>query len=128
MWNHIKKFDSILIIVLTLPMPAQTQGKSDEERDFVPGEKAIFYAHHTNMTKGAGPLHWKVRSGAAKLSPLGRLTLVDRLALYPNIKALPKNLDLSKRRAESVKSALTNLCFLLCFRSRISACLILIVE
>ena len=91
MWNYIKGFASVLIIVLALSVLAQAQAQSDEERDFVPGEKAVFYDDYTDMVKGAAPLHWKVRGGAAKLNPSGRLTLVDRITLYPNIKALPKN-------------------------------------
>ena len=79
----------LLVLVLNLPMPALTQ--SDEERDFVPGEKVVFYDDYTDMAKGAAPPHWKVRGGAAKLSPEGRLLLTDRLSLYPNLKALPKN-------------------------------------
>ena len=91
MWNYVKGFASVLIIVLALTVLAQAQAQSDEERDFVPGEKAVFYDDYTDMVKGAAPLHWKVRGGAAKLNPSGRLTLVDRITLYPNIKALPKN-------------------------------------
>jgi outer membrane protein OmpA-like peptidoglycan-associated protein len=78
-----------LIFALTLPMAAQAQ--SDEERDFVPGEKVFFYDDYTDMAKGAAPPHWKVRGGAVKLNPAGRLVMADRLSLYPNIKALPKN-------------------------------------
>jgi OOP family OmpA-OmpF porin len=91
MWNHIRILVSALIFALTLPMPALARAQSDEERDFVPGEKAVFYDDYTDMAKGAAPPHWKVRGGAAKLNPAGRLVLADRLTLYPNIKALPKN-------------------------------------
>ena len=69
MWNYIKGFASVLIFVLALSMLAQAQAQSDEERDFVPGEKAVFYDDYTDMVKGAAPLHWKVRGGAAKLNP-----------------------------------------------------------
>jgi len=89
MRNHITVLVPALIFALTLPILAQAQ--SDEEHDFVPGEKAVFYDDYTDMTKGAAPPHWKVRGGAAKLSPAGRLALADRLTLYPNIQALPKN-------------------------------------
>jgi hypothetical protein len=91
MWNYTKTFVSALFFALTLPMPAPAQAQSDEERDFVPGEKAVFYDDYTDMVKGAAPPHWKVRGGAAKLNPAGRLVLADRLTLYPNIKTLPKN-------------------------------------
>jgi len=89
MRNPIKIFIVALIFALTLPMSARAQ--SDEERDFVPGEKVFFYDDYTDMAKGAAPAHWKVRGGAVKLNPAGRLVMVDRLSLYPNIKALPKN-------------------------------------
>ena len=91
MWNHIKILVSALTFALSLQMPALAQAQSDEERDFVPGEKAVFYDDYTDMSKGAAPPHWKVRGGAAKLNPAGRLVLADRVSLYPNIKALPKN-------------------------------------
>jgi OOP family OmpA-OmpF porin len=89
MRKHFMMFASALVFTLTLPMPAR--GQSEEERDFVPGEKAVFYDDYTDMAKGAAPPHWKVRGGAARLNPAGRLILTDRLSLYPNIKALPKN-------------------------------------
>jgi outer membrane protein OmpA-like peptidoglycan-associated protein len=76
---------------MVLSMPTLARLQSDEERDFVPGEKAVFYDDYTDMAKGAAPPHWKVRGGAAKLNPAGRLVLTDRLTLYPNIKTLPKN-------------------------------------
>jgi OmpA-OmpF porin, OOP family len=91
MWNHIELFVSALIFALTLSMTAPAQAQSDEERDFVPGEKAVFYDDYTDMAKGAAPPHWKVRGGAAKLNPSGRLVLTDRLSLYPNLTSLPKN-------------------------------------
>jgi hypothetical protein len=91
MWNHIRMLVSALIFALTLPMPALARAQSDEERDFLPGEKAVFYDDYTDTAKGAAPPHWKVRGGAAKLNRAGRLVLADRLSLYPNIKALPKN-------------------------------------
>jgi OOP family OmpA-OmpF porin len=91
MWNQIRILVSALIVTLTLPMPALARAQSDEERDFVPGEKVVFYDDYTDMAKGAAPPHWKVRGGAVKLNPAGRLVLADRLSLYPNIKALPKN-------------------------------------
>jgi OmpA-OmpF porin, OOP family len=91
MWNHIRILVSALIFALTLPIPALARAQSDEERDFVPGEKAVFYDDYTDMAKGAAPPHWKVRGGATKLNTAGRLVLADRLTLYPNIKALPKN-------------------------------------
>jgi outer membrane protein OmpA-like peptidoglycan-associated protein len=84
-------FVSALTFALILSMPTLAQAQSDEERDFVPGEKAVFYDDYTDMAKGAAPPHWKVRGGAAKLNPTGRLVLADRLSLYPNIKGLPKN-------------------------------------
>jgi outer membrane protein OmpA-like peptidoglycan-associated protein len=43
------------------------------------------------MAKGAAPSHWKVRGGAVKLSPEGRLLLRGEGNLYPNLKTLPKN-------------------------------------
>lgn len=89
MRKHIAVFVSTA--VLALASPAAAAGQSDEERDFVPGEKAVFYDDFTDMAKGAAPPHWKVRGGAAKLNPAGRLVLADRLTLYPNIKTLPKN-------------------------------------
>jgi outer membrane protein OmpA-like peptidoglycan-associated protein len=61
----------------------------DQERDFVPGEKIVFYDDFTDMTAASAPPHWKVRGGAAKLNPAGRLTLSDRVKLYPNITSLP---------------------------------------
>ena len=91
MLNHVRLLVSALALALTLPMPALAQAQSEEERDFVPGEKAVFYDDYTDMAKGAAPPHWKVRGGAAKLNPAGRLVLTDRLSLYPNIKTLPKN-------------------------------------
>jgi hypothetical protein len=91
MWIHITVLISLFILALTLPMLALAQSQSDEERDFIPGEKAVFYDDFTDMTKGAAPPHWKVRGGAAKFNPAGRLVLADRLSLYPNIKTLPKN-------------------------------------
>lgn len=91
MRTRITIFVSALFLGLNLPAPMPAQGQSDEERDFVPGEKAVFYDDFTDMAKGAAPPHWKVRGGAAKLNPAGRLVLTDRLKLYPNIKALPKN-------------------------------------
>ena len=89
MWNRMAIWISVFL--LSLAPLGVAQGQSDEERDFVPGEKAVFYDDFTDMTKGAAPPHWKVRGGAAKLNPAGRLVLVDRLSLYPNIKSLPKN-------------------------------------
>jgi outer membrane protein OmpA-like peptidoglycan-associated protein len=91
MRNHIKLVVSAFIFALIPAMPALAQAESEEERDFVPGEKAVFYDDYTDMAKGAAPPHWKVRGGAAKLNPAGRLVLTDRLSLYPNIKTLPKN-------------------------------------
>jgi OOP family OmpA-OmpF porin len=79
------------LLAFGLCVSAAAQAQSDEERDFVPGEKAVFYDDYTDMAKGAAPPHWKVRGGAAKLNPAGRLVLADRLSLYPNVKALPKN-------------------------------------
>jgi outer membrane protein OmpA-like peptidoglycan-associated protein len=67
--------------------PAQ----SDEERDFVPGEKVILYDDFTDMAKGAAPPHWKVRGGVVRLSPDGRLQLRDAGTMYANLKTLPKN-------------------------------------
>lgn len=90
-WNHITVLISLFLFALTLPMPALAQGQSDEEHDFVPGEKAVFYDDFTDMAKGAAPPHWKVRGGAAKLNPAGHLVLADRLSLYPNVESLPKN-------------------------------------
>ena len=89
MRNPIKIFIMVTIFALNLPMLALAQ--SDEERDFVPGEKVFFYDDYTDMAKGAAPPHWKVRGGAAKLNPAGRLVMTDRLSLYPNINTLPKN-------------------------------------
>lgn len=80
-----------LLFTLILARPVAAQNQSGEERDFLPGEKAVFYDDFTDMAKGAAPPHWKVRGGAAKLNPSGRLVLSDRLSLFPNIKALPKN-------------------------------------
>ena len=57
------------LIVFSLSVSAAGQAQSDEERDFVPGEKAVFYDDYTDMAKGAAPPHWKVRGGAAKLNP-----------------------------------------------------------
>ena len=83
----------VLLFGLTLIWPrlVRAQNQLDEERDFLPGEKAVFYDDFTDMVKGAAPPHWKVRGAAAKLNPSGRLVLTDRLWLFPNIKALPKN-------------------------------------
>jgi OOP family OmpA-OmpF porin len=91
MWNQIRIVVSALILTLTLPIPALARTQSDEEQDFVPGEKAIFYDDYTDIVKGGAPPHWKVRGGAVKLNTAGRLVLADRISLYPNIKALPKN-------------------------------------
>jgi outer membrane protein OmpA-like peptidoglycan-associated protein len=72
--------------------PAAAQSRqSDEERDFVPGERVVFFDDFTDMARGAAPPHWKVRGGAAKLSPDGHLLLNDAGTMYPNIKTLPKN-------------------------------------
>lgn len=72
--------------------PAAAQSRqSDEERDFVPGERVVFYDDFTDMARGAAPPHWKVRGGTAKLSPDVRLLLSDAGVMYPNIKTLPKN-------------------------------------
>jgi outer membrane protein OmpA-like peptidoglycan-associated protein len=79
------------LLAFGLCVSAAAQAQSEEERDFLPGEKAVFYDDYTDMAKGAAPPHWKVRGGAAKLNPAGRLVLTDRLSLYPNIKTLPKN-------------------------------------
>jgi len=65
--------------------------QSAEERDFVPGERVVFFDDFSDMTRGAAPPHWKVRGGAAKLSPDGRLLLNDAGTMYPNLKGLPKN-------------------------------------
>jgi len=75
---------------LSLPIDAQSN-QSEEERDFVPGEKVIFYDDFTDMAKGAAPPHWKSRGGVVKLAPEGRLLLRDGGNLYPNLKTLPKN-------------------------------------
>jgi outer membrane protein OmpA-like peptidoglycan-associated protein len=72
--------------------PAFAQaGPSDEERDFVPGEKTVFFDDFTDMARGAAPPHWKVRGGVARLSPDGRLLLSGRGTLFANLKSLPKN-------------------------------------
>lgn len=75
-------------LLLAAP-PRFTQ--SDEERDFVPGEKVVFYDDLSDMAKGAAPPHWKVRGGVAKLASEGRLLLQGEGTLYPNLKSLPKN-------------------------------------
>jgi len=79
-----------LAVSLLGPAGAQPR-QSDEERDFVPGERVVFFDDFTDMARGAAPPHWKVRGGAAKLSPDGRLLLNDQGTMYPNLKALPKN-------------------------------------
>ena len=65
--------------------------QSDEERDFIPGEKTVFFDDFTDMSRGAAPPHWKVRGGVAKLNPDGRLLLSGKGAMYANLKSLPKN-------------------------------------
>jgi outer membrane protein OmpA-like peptidoglycan-associated protein len=54
--------------------------QSDEERDFIPGERVIFYDDYSDMAKGA-----------VKPDPDGWLPLRDRVSLYPNIQKFPKN-------------------------------------
>ena len=86
--------------------PATLQSRqSSEERDFVPGERVVFFDDFTDMAKGAAPPHWKVRGGAAKLSTDGRLLLNDVGAMYPNIKTLPKSftveMDITPQEAVS---------------------------
>jgi outer membrane protein OmpA-like peptidoglycan-associated protein/ElaB/YqjD/DUF883 family membrane-anchored ribosome-binding protein len=65
--------------------------QSDEERDFVPGERVVFFDDFTDMAKGAAPPHWKVRGGAVRLAPDGRLLLRDEGVMYANLKSLPEN-------------------------------------
>jgi outer membrane protein OmpA-like peptidoglycan-associated protein len=81
-----------LLLALALLAPAVLHPRqSDEERDFVPGEKVVFFDDYSDMARGAAPPHWKVRQGAAKLTADGRLLLSDRVTLFPNITTLPKN-------------------------------------
>ncbi len=81
-----------LLLAVCACAPAYAQaGQSDEERDFVPGEKTLLYDDFTDMAKGAAPPHWKVRGGVAKLSPDGRLLLSGSGNLFANVKTLPKN-------------------------------------
>jgi len=83
---------TVFILAGCMCVVAAAQPKqSEEERDFVPGEKAVFYDDFTDMAKGAAPPHWKVRGGVAKLDQDGRLLLRGDGNLYPNIKGLPKN-------------------------------------
>jgi outer membrane protein OmpA-like peptidoglycan-associated protein len=65
--------------------------QSDEERDFVPGERVIFYDDFSDMTRGGAPPHWKARGGAVRLAPDGRLLLRDEGVMYANLKSLPEN-------------------------------------
>jgi OOP family OmpA-OmpF porin len=82
----------IAFVISALSLAARVPAiQSDEERDFVPGEKVVFFDDYTDMAKGAAPPHWKVRQGAAKLTADGRLLLNDRVTLYPNLTKLPKN-------------------------------------
>ena len=81
----------IAIITLAFAVRTRAQGGSTAERDFVPGDNVVFYDDYTDMSNGSAPAHWKVRGGAAKLNPAGRLVLADRVTLYPNIKTMPKN-------------------------------------
>lgn len=78
-----------LIVLLGRALPAAAQ---DDERDFVPGEKAIFIDDYSDMTKGSSMLHWKVRGGNVRLCPDGACVLLKGSgALTPNIAAMPKN-------------------------------------
>jgi OOP family OmpA-OmpF porin len=87
-----RHFACVAALAACVSAPAIAQpAQSDEERDFVPGEKVILYDDFTDMAKGAAPPHWKVRGGVVKLSPDGRLLLRDSGAMYPNLKTLPKN-------------------------------------
>ncbi len=77
------------ILLLSHASPAAAQ---DDERDFVPGEKAIFIDDYSDMTKGAAMPHWKVRGGNVKLCPDGTCVLLKGSgSLTPNIVAMPKN-------------------------------------
>jgi OOP family OmpA-OmpF porin len=79
-----------LIALAAWPAPAVAQ--SEEERDFVPGEKAVFYDDYSDTVKGAAPSHWKVRGGTVKQCPDGScLFLKGEGKLYPNLTAMPKN-------------------------------------
>jgi len=79
-----------LMASLVAARPATAQG--DDERDFVPGEKAIFIDDYSDMTKGSSMPHWKVRGGTAKLCPDGACVLLKGDgAMTPNIAAMPKN-------------------------------------
>lgn len=81
---------TILVVLTIWPLPAIAQ--SEEERDFVPGEKAVFYDDYTDMAKGAAPPHWKARGGTVKQCPDGScLLLKGEGKLYPNLTAMPKN-------------------------------------
>lgn len=87
-----RHFACVAALAACVSAPAIARpAQSDEERDFVPGEKVILYDDFTDMAKGAAPPHWKVRGGVVKLSPDGRLLLRDSGAMYPNLKTLPKN-------------------------------------
>ena len=82
---------AVTLAACMLGLAAAQSPQSDEERDFVPGERVVFFDDFTDMAKGAAPPRWKVRGGAAKLSPDGHLLLNDAGTMYPNIKTLPKN-------------------------------------
>jgi outer membrane protein OmpA-like peptidoglycan-associated protein len=89
---RIHYFACVVALAACVSAPAAAQSKqSDEERDFVPGEKVIFYDDFTDMAKGAAPPHWKVRGGVVRLSPDGRLQLRGDGTMYANVKTLPKN-------------------------------------
>ena len=71
---------------------ARTVMAQDDERDFVPGEKAIFIDDYSDMARGSAMPHWKVRGGSAKLCPDGSCVLLKGGgSLTPNIMAMPKN-------------------------------------
>jgi hypothetical protein len=57
MFRCIVVIASAFIFVIGSSISAAAQGPSDEERDFLPGEKAVFYDDYTDMAKGAAPPH-----------------------------------------------------------------------
>jgi len=76
--------------------------QSDDERDFVPGENAVFVDDYSDMAKGSAMPHWKVRGGTVKLCPDGTCVLLKGDGnMAPNIASMPKNftIETEVRRA-----------------------------
>jgi outer membrane protein OmpA-like peptidoglycan-associated protein len=100
--GFIPMFVTWVLLAAILGHSASAAAQSDEERDFVPGEKTVFVDDYSDMTKGSAMPHWKVRGGTTKLCSEGTcVQLKGDGSMTPNIAAMPKNftIETEVRRA-----------------------------